>query len=197
MPYSLLIDIVVAVLLVVTIGYAVRLNKRLGMLRRDKSELEKLATTFAESTIRADDSLGRLRATADMMQRQIDTAQALHDDLAYLVDRGEKAADRLEDAVRYSREFDRRPGQATAAQAEAGPTSSAPAEPPVHEVDMMKSAGSVRRAPEIQDINEGMPRPAPKVASPGDASSESRNGGDVSARTEAERELLKALRSAN
>lgn len=194
MPYSLLIDILVAVLLVVTIGYAVRLNKRLGLLRRDKKELEKLATTFADSTIRADESLGRLRTTADMMQRQIDSAQALHDDLAYLVDRGEKAADRLEDAVRYSREFDRRPVQAASSTAEpvgvdaaAAPVSSKMA------VEHIGSTGSVRRAPEIADVNEGMPRPAPKV----ERSGAEQGGNNVSARTEAERELLKALRSAN
>lgn len=195
MPYSLIVDILVAGLLVVTIGYAVRLNKRLGMLRRDKGELEKLAATFAESTVRADDSLGRLRATADMMQRQIDSAQALHDDLAYLVDRGEKAADRLEDAVRYSREFDRRPAQNSPAP-ETESEEPVPAPQPRSGANAASAAQTERQprpAPEIADINEGMSRPAPKVQRP----DPERGEDGVSARTEAERELLKALRSAN
>ncbi|PPR70407.1 MAG: hypothetical protein CFH03_00118 [Alphaproteobacteria bacterium MarineAlpha3_Bin2] len=39
MPYSLILDLFVAVLLVVTIGFAVVLNKRLGNLRGDKAAL--------------------------------------------------------------------------------------------------------------------------------------------------------------
>ena len=42
MPYTLIVDIAVAVLLVVTIGYAITLNKRLNRLRRDKKDLETL-----------------------------------------------------------------------------------------------------------------------------------------------------------
>jgi|GEM_PF-4925041 len=40
MPWTLIVDSVVAVLLVVTISYAITLNRRLGNLRRDRSELE-------------------------------------------------------------------------------------------------------------------------------------------------------------
>lgn len=181
MGYALFIDIVVALLLVVTIGYAVRLNKRLGMLRSDKVELEKLATTFAESTVRADESLGRLRSTADLMQQQIASAQGLHDDLVFLLDRGEKTADRLEDAVRVSRKFDRRPTNPAA------PDASEVASPKPVKAD---EAGNQRQAAaEIDDVNAGMARPAPTVAP--------RDEVEISTRTEAERELLKALRSSN
>ncbi len=103
MPYSLIVDIVVAVLLVITIIYAISLNKRLGLIRRDRGELEKLAQKFAASTERANESLGQLQSTAEILQRQIDSAHALHDDLAFLLERGEKAADRLEDTIRRSR----------------------------------------------------------------------------------------------
>ena len=40
MAISLVLDIVVAILLVVTIGYAVTLNRRLDSLRRNKAELK-------------------------------------------------------------------------------------------------------------------------------------------------------------
>jgi hypothetical protein len=173
-------DVIVALLLVVTIGYAIRLNKRLGMLRRDKAELEKLAATFADSTVRADESLGRLRSTADQMQQQITLAQRLHDDLVFLLNRGEKAADRLEDVVRVSRDFDRQPAKPVTSTASDAPSpnSATPRSDDKHLV-----------VPEIDGINTGMPRPAPTVTP--------REDDEISTRTEAERELLKALRSAN
>jgi len=61
MPWTLIVDSVVAVLLVVTISYAITLNRRLGNLRRDRSELEKMAASFQQATVRAEDSIGKLK----------------------------------------------------------------------------------------------------------------------------------------
>ena len=105
MPYSLILDVLVAILLAVTIGYAVVLNKRLGKLRGDKMDLEKLATKFGESTSRAEESIENLRYTADLLQGGIDKAQTLKDDLSFLIDRGDQAADSLEDLVRRARDI--------------------------------------------------------------------------------------------
>ena len=52
-PFALILDLFVAVLLVVTISFAVTLNKRLGTLRGDREELQKLALSFGEATGRA------------------------------------------------------------------------------------------------------------------------------------------------
>ena len=49
---SLGIEIAFAVLLVTTIGYAVILNRKLGSLQQHKDELERLAKTFTQSTLR-------------------------------------------------------------------------------------------------------------------------------------------------
>ena len=103
MPFSLALDVLVAVLLVITIGYAVVLNRRLGKLRRDKSQLERLAATFGQATARAEESIGKLKNTADALKERIDNAQALRDDLAFLIDPGTSAADRLEETVRAAR----------------------------------------------------------------------------------------------
>jgi len=101
--YSLIVDIFLAVLLLITIGYAVILNKRLGTLRRDKAQLEKLSVSFGASTVRAEESIEKLMATADILQDRMESAQGLRDDLAFLIDRGGQAADKLEDLVRESR----------------------------------------------------------------------------------------------
>jgi len=102
--FSLVLDILVAGLLVITISYAVMLNRRLRVLRQDKTDLERLAAKFADSTIRAEDSISHLRKTADELKKRIDAAQSLRDDLAFLIDRGGSMADRLEEDVRAARE---------------------------------------------------------------------------------------------
>ena len=103
MGFSLVLDILVAGLLVITISYAVMLNRRLRVMRQDKTDLEKLAAKFADSTIRAEESITRLRNTADELKKRIDSAQNLRDDLAFLIDRGGSTADRLEENVRVAR----------------------------------------------------------------------------------------------
>ena len=95
MPFSLILDIVVAVLLVATIAYAFLLNRRLAGLRRDKRELESLAATFGQATIRAEESIAKLKFTVSTLNDRVDRAEALRDDLAFLVDRGSRAADQL------------------------------------------------------------------------------------------------------
>jgi ABC-type transporter Mla subunit MlaD len=86
------------------IGYAVTLNRRLGSLRQDKSELQKLAASFGGATMRAEEGIDRLKNMTDALQHRIDKARALHDDLTFLIDRGDTAADRLEETVRKIRQ---------------------------------------------------------------------------------------------
>lgn len=104
MPFGLILDIVVAVLLVITICYAVMLNRRLARLRRDKEELNALARTFGDATVRADDAIGKLRTTASTLEQRITKAEQLRDDLVFLVERGGTTADQLEQLVRQARD---------------------------------------------------------------------------------------------
>ena len=101
--YSMALDIVLAILLVATIGYAMVLNGKLGSLRRHKEELEKLAETFTNSTTRAKDSIAGLKSSTAELQADIAKAVGLKDDLNFLIDRSATAADRLESAIRESR----------------------------------------------------------------------------------------------
>jgi hypothetical protein len=126
----------------VTIGYAVVLNRKLTALRRNKSELDRLTATFTQATLKAEDSIGRVMTGSEALQERVNKAHGLRDDLAFLIDRANSAADRLEDAVRSARP-----------KAPPGPV---PAMAP--------------RAPEFED--------------------------GIEPRSDAERELLKAIRSA-
>jgi hypothetical protein len=100
---SLGLEIAFAVLLITSIGYAIVLNRKLGNLRQHKEELERLAMTFSQSTIRAEDGVKRLKSSTAQMQNSIVKAQSIRDDLALLIDRGSLTADRLEQSVRDKR----------------------------------------------------------------------------------------------
>ncbi len=168
MSFSLILDVMVALLLIITIGYAMVLNRRLSSLRRDKEQLEGLALNFGDSTVRAENSIAELRTSSDMLQDRIDKAQALRDDLVFLVDRGNGTADRMEDLVRAARDdlgISPKPSNTPSPGAAAPPSSQSPA---------------VRKAPSPLSETEDGPRP----------------GADESQVSAAERELLKALRSA-
>ena len=101
------LDILVAVLLACTIGYAFLLNRRLAELKRDKTHLEQLAASFNDATARAEESVAKLRVdTDDVVQNLrsgISEAETLRDDLKFLVERGETTADRLEEGLRAGR----------------------------------------------------------------------------------------------
>ncbi len=107
MDYVLVLDVIVAVLLVATIVYAVLLNRRLSVLRRNGEEMARLIARFNEATVRAESSIPRLRKTAedagDALQERVEKALALRDDLAFMIERADAMADRLETSVRTAR----------------------------------------------------------------------------------------------
>jgi hypothetical protein len=102
-----MLDIVLVVLLGATLFHALRLERALGVLKRDRAALEELASGFNSSTRTAEQATERLRGAADGAGRQIaqhiETALSLREDLRFLVERGDKLADRLELAVRAGR----------------------------------------------------------------------------------------------
>ncbi len=105
MTISLVLDVTIAVLLMFTITYAVRLNYRLSQLRADKSELEMLAKTFVNATNRAEEGVNRLKVSTDALQAEIKKAEVLKDDLAYMIERGGTTADEMLERVRTTRTF--------------------------------------------------------------------------------------------
>src|SRR3989339_2068078 len=89
---SLVLDIIISALLVLTIAYAMRLNQRLSQLRSDKNELLQLVKTFAEATSRAEAGIKNLKIHSESLHAEVNKAKALKDDLSYLVERGGRAA---------------------------------------------------------------------------------------------------------
>src|SRR5215831_17125207 len=118
MTTQTILDLVVILLLVPTIVYAGILNRRLGALRRSRDELARIVASFNDATLRAEAGIPKLKkATTEANQtlkERVDKAQTLRDDLAFMIQRAEELANRLEAGVRAARQ-DALPGAGSAA----------------------------------------------------------------------------------
>jgi len=98
---------VLLALVLATIPFAWRLDRRLDALRLIGGDLGQGARGIAEATEAAETALARLRATAEQSGRlvaeRVATAEKLRDDLAFLAERAEVIADRLDALVRQAR----------------------------------------------------------------------------------------------
>lgn len=102
-----LLEIALVGLLAATLFHAMRLERALGVLKRDRAALEDLVSGFNESTRAAEEGIARLGHAADgagrLIARQIEGAASLKSDLVLLCERGEALADRLDELVRDGR----------------------------------------------------------------------------------------------
>ena len=102
-----LLELGLAGLLAATLFHALRLERALGVLKRDRAVLEDLVTGFNASTQQAEAGIDRLRSTAEgagrQIAKQLDAASGLKDDLVFLIERGERLADRMDTLVRSGR----------------------------------------------------------------------------------------------
>lgn len=212
MSLSLILDIAIIVLLVPTIVYAMLLNSRLADLRRNRDELTRLIASFNEATQRAESGIPRLRKAADeagrSLQDRVEKAQILRDDLAFMVDRAESMAGRLD-----SRARDPRPA---AGEPRAEPRGSGRRADPGADARMVRQAiaaaslpappslgrrrGGAQAATASADADgAGSAPPAPATAQRPSPAPVARDDEDFfieDERSEAERELLRALQSA-
>jgi hypothetical protein len=166
---NLLLDVIIIVLLVPTIVYAVILNTRLKQLRDNRDDLARLVAAFNDATARAESGIPKLRRAADeagqSLQERVEKAQTLRDDLAFMTERADSMAGRLETSVRQARD-------------EVRPAAPPPAAPQV------APARAPRAAPRVQ--------PAPSMAEPAEPGLQDSADDE---RSEAERELLRALQA--
>ena len=102
-----LLELGLIALLAATLFHAVRLERALGVLKRDRAALLGLVQEFNASTQQAEAGVERLRGAVDgagrQIARQIEGASALKDDLVFLSERGERLADRLDHLIRAGR----------------------------------------------------------------------------------------------
>jgi hypothetical protein len=221
-----ILDIVVILLLIPTIVYAVILNRRLTALRKSRDELSKVVNSFNEATMRAEAGIPKLKkATTEAnlsLKDRVEKAQTLRDDLAFMIERAEELAGRLEGAVRVARsegvsnvaqvQSVTAPG-ARATYADVAPRSTAPAAGTLaHTVagfeetaaDLRSALGAARAeagvpgrvAQAAAAPAAGFPRPKRTLESQFERAARAEPQSLEEERSEAERELLKALQSA-
>jgi hypothetical protein len=101
------LQLAVLALLGAAIPFAIRLERALREIRKDRAALEASAKGMSEVAAVAESAMVRMRATAELAARQVQervtTAEPLRDDLRFLIERSETLADRLESLVRAGR----------------------------------------------------------------------------------------------
>jgi hypothetical protein len=169
---QILLEAALVFLLGATLFHALRLERALGVLKRDRAVLEALVAGFNDSTRQAEIGVERLRSASEgagrQIARQIEQAQRLRDDLSFLTERGDKLAERLEGGVRSARMF-----ADQSAMTQGAPARFAPALAETARFEPAAPAPA-RFTPAPAAVGE----PAPRL------------------RSEAERDLLRALRAA-
>ncbi len=178
MEFSLILDALIALLLVATIAYAAVLNRKLGVLRNAKSEMEALIVSFSESTERAGSGVESLKQEAGRsgkaLQSKVETARGLVDDLGFLIETGTRLAERLDGGVGAARAK-----PAAGLEAERAPAPRAPAARPAAATAAAATAAAATAA---KDNNA--------AAAAADDAADGSRGSDLA---EAESELVKAL----
>ena len=211
-------DAIVALLLIATIGYSMVLNRRLGAVRNDREKFEVLVRNLNAASQRAEAAVTNLRVTADdlsrRLEKKVEEAKALSDDLTYMMERGGGIADKLANQIRAGRDAlkpdlqpEAKPAPKPQPRAEHVVEPVAPAAKPAPQAE----AASRRAAAEPvqrQTQASATPRPAflrpepirvePRVAVPAAAAASAEPVAEpvlerANAPSRAERDLLRAL----
>ena len=98
--YPMALDVTMIVLLVVTMGYVVILNRKIAVLSGAKKDLEGLLKSFSEVSEKAGADLASLKTEAaelgDALENQVEDALRAAEDIHFLTRKGDAVADRLE-----------------------------------------------------------------------------------------------------
>jgi len=210
MAISLIMDAVVAVLLIATIVFAIKLNGRLAALRNDSARLQGLIQGLRESSGAAEDAVAALKLAAGdagrQLQNTIEQARKLDADLNFITERAGDIANRLEMGMRTQR--DQQPsatvgvtGLSAAQQAAASAAAAADGKGSQSRLAMLLKQAEAADAPSgriepSMDRNAARPKPRPAPQGRDDAprSPEPREAPRAAEpQSRAERELLRAL----
>ncbi|MDB5359971.1 MAG: putative ATPase involved in repair [Rhodospirillales bacterium] len=177
MATTLVMDAVVAILLIATIIFAVKLNGRLAALRNDSERLQGLIRGLQESSGAAEEAVAALKLTAGdagrTLQNTIDQARKLDADLNFITERAGEVANRLEAGLRMQR--DQQPGATvgssglTAAQQAAAAAAAADAKGNQSRLATLLKQAEAAEAPSGRiepSLDRGPVRPKPRPAAP-------------------------------
>ena len=107
MNIQLLIDILIVLLLIPTIIYAFLLNKKMSFLQKNKEDMMKMVVALDDATSKAEMGMPKLKAIADKaittLQDGLNKADGVKDDLSFLIEKADSMADRLEGKIRVNK----------------------------------------------------------------------------------------------
>ena len=170
MIVTLALDVLIASLLVATIVYCFLLNRKLEVLRAAQGDMQRLAEDFGRATVQARAGVAELKFAGEEAGRQlqagIERARGLADELNFVTEAGGRLAERLEKGLDARR-------TAAPAPAAAGP-----------------ARATARQDNSVTPLAAAAGAPARPTRRSGPSGRSAGEGG----RTDAERELLQALR---
>jgi hypothetical protein len=186
-------DAIVALLLIATIGYSALLNRRLTSVRNDRDKFEDLVRSLNTASQRAEAAVANLRSSADelgrRLEKKIDEARALSDDLVYMIERGGTIADKLAGLIRSGRDGLKPDLAAEVRQVRPEPRQEHRVEPLPRQPARTEP---VRTAPPRAESFHVEPRPAAVASAPA-IPLRSPQPDRANAPSRAERDLLRAL----
>jgi hypothetical protein len=98
-PFGLVVESLVAVLLATTIGYCVILNQRLKRLHADRGELRKMVTDLVSATSLANAAIQELKTTAQesetVLAARLEEAERFGIELANHITAGQQVMDKI------------------------------------------------------------------------------------------------------
>lgn len=116
---TLVVDVIIAILLLVTIGYCIFLSKKIDYLRKSKQELRAILQKFDNAVVRAEHNIAALKQITEQSEAQlkssIQDATIIMDDLNFV----------MKKTLEFSKSLEARITQQTASK----PRIAAPTEP--------------------------------------------------------------------
>lgn len=204
---SIIIDVVMVGLLAATIAYAIILNRQIIALRESRGEMAELIQGLNDAMARAEAGVRTLKKaagdTGEDLQRTVNKAQTLRDELEFMIEAADALANRLGNVGDRDggRDAGRRDSGARPAAVAPALASRAPAKTP-----LVAPRPALRSLPveDDHDHHDHAPPPARLEASPRRAAARAeppaeardpitRDGESLS---RAERELLQAIENA-
>lgn len=99
MPFGVIVETLVAILLATTIGYCVILNQRLKRLHSDRDQLRKMVGDLVSATTLANAAIQELKATAQdaetVLEMRLGAAERFGVELANHINAGQQILDKI------------------------------------------------------------------------------------------------------
>lgn len=145
---TLILDIAIIALLIVTLGAGSLLYKRLRAFRADMEEFEPLIHALDKTAKRAETVLAGLRQIAEDVGTKLaveaSSTQRLLDELDFMTKRADQLVDKLDDTISNSRRQEEKPKHAMPPNSPSEILAAAPQEPRRRAPDLEKRLKTLR-----------------------------------------------------